>query len=262
MQFDFVYNTLSTRIIGTLIDQALAAGLFSIAFVFLRRATLDPSWPRSADFIKHLLLLFSVVLLFVYVDLAYEVEFLKGLHSPIGQNVVGPANNPGSSLASQDEQNAAKLQLLLLIPVDLVGITLMASLFGVILVFGLNQETWSGPTTNMIRQVTYLLIIMIAWRISMICWWGIYRFSLIEPNSGFAIPYDILIYIGYILTELAVVVYLIQIMKRDFGKRWSGLISWCAVLFFTFDLLSFYVIRLWDYAGRFLELIAATGSPS
>lgn len=83
MPSDYVYNTLSARLIGSLIDQSLAVGMFSVAFVFLRRATLDEGWVTSKDFIKHLLMFFAIILFFSFVNLGYEVEFFRGLGSPV-----------------------------------------------------------------------------------------------------------------------------------------------------------------------------------
>ena len=251
MPVELLYHTLSARVVSGLVDEALAIGLFASAFVFVRRATLDPGWERSLDFFRQLLLLFSIVLFFVYVDISYEVELYKGLSSPAASVLPSTPTSPPADPAP------AKLLLMLMLPIDVVGIALMAGLFGVVISNSVGERNRSGPNVSTIREVAFLLTLTAAWHISMLCWWVVYRcFSAGPFDLAHLVNVDTYVHAGYAAAELVGARLLMQSLAWRSAMQRSGLVATVAVAGYSIALLSLYAVRLWDYSGRFLQLLS------
>src|SRR5438046_406878 len=118
-----LYHSLSARIVSGLIDNLLFAGLFFVSLAMARRWARDEGWAQSADLLRHLLLLFSITLFTLYVSLTYEVESLRGLSPPLSSSQTTELT-AGIRDLSPAEQRTSKTQLVVMLPIDIIGITL------------------------------------------------------------------------------------------------------------------------------------------
>lgn len=247
MQADSLYNSLSTRVIGDLVGLALAMGIAAVAFTYIRRALSDEGWLKSADLWRHLVLLFSITMFFVYIDVAYEIEFYKGEHKSLQAQVVVIEDLESVSFLP-------RLRLLLLLPIDLIGIGLMASLFGVLMVFGTNRDYWAGPSMSTSLEVVYLLALTAAWHMAMIGWWLVY--GLTDQNIS-SVLWDMGVHAAFALIEIIVLLLIRRIRESDWGSRNSNLVAWAATVVYSSILVTLYTARLWDYSMRFIDLITS-----
>src|SRR6185436_14726781 len=138
-----LYHSLSARIVSSLLDNLLFVGPFIVSLAMARRATRDEGWSQSGDLLRHLLLLFCVTLFTLYVALTYEVESFRGLTAqvPARQTVQMMA---GLEQLSAAEQRTAKTQLMVMLPVDLIGITVNSGLFALNALFLVDRRHWAG----------------------------------------------------------------------------------------------------------------------
>ena len=243
MNADSLYNTLSTRVIGDLVALALAIGIAAVAFAYIRRALTDDGWVRSSDLWRHLLLIFSITMFVVFVDIAYQIESYKGERA---------ASRAVAELVDSNAESTflPRIRLLLLLPVDVIGIALMASLFGVLLVFATNQENWPGPSASTLLEVKYLLVLTIAWHITMIGWWLVFWLTSTDFNG---VSWDIGIHVAFIAIESLMLPIFREV---DGAKQMSARIgakAWLAAVCYSTVLTAFYTIRLWDYSSKFME---------
>lgn len=243
MNADVLYNTLSSRAIGGLVGLALAMGIASVSFVYIRRAQLDETWSGSGDLWRHLLLLFSITLFVVFIDVAYEIEFYKG--ERVSQGITEFRANDASAI---EKTFLPRLRLLLLLPIDLVGIGIISALFGVLLVFGLNRDNWSGPSFTTAREVKYLFVLTIAWHVAMIGWWTVY--GLTANDFGSILP-DIGVQLVFAMLESISVVLFSAIGVRKFGRSHGGTVAWIGAIAYSATLILFYSVRLWGYSLKF-----------
>jgi len=240
-----LYNTLSTRVIGDLVGLAMAIGIAAVAFVYIRRAITDTEWIRSDDLWRHIALMFSITLFFVYIDVAYEVEFYKGEID----------NSSNDLIQAEDFANSVflpRIRLLLLLPIDLVGIGLMSSLFGVLVVFGSNQTFSTGPSVSTSLEVVYLLTLTSAWHAAMIGWWLVYGLT---DNNVQNVTWDMGMNAGFASIELLLAIIITKLRNSEWGIRNSNLLAWVATIAYSLILMGIYSIRLWDYSFRFINII-------
>ncbi len=143
MPAEVLYHSLSARVVGGLIDQLLFFGVFAVSLAITRRCILDSDWCQSGDFIRHLLLMFSITVFLLYIDLSYEVENFKGLQYRAAEPQINQISAQLGQLSAQGRQTA-KAQLLVMLPIDLVGIALNSSLFAILTIFLLDSKNWTG----------------------------------------------------------------------------------------------------------------------
>jgi hypothetical protein len=244
-----LYHSLSARIVSGLIDNLLFVGPFIVSLAIARRATRDEGWSQSGDLLRHLLLLFCVALFTLYVGLTYEVESFRGLtpQAPPRQTIQMTTSIEQLSPA---EQRTAKTQLMVMLPVDLIGITLNSALFALSTLFLIDRRHWVGRNVSTIRVVVFLLVVTVAWHVTMIVWWLLYGaftagIPQYSPDMGF--------HAMYAAIELLVAIVLHRISKTKFGSMHSGSVAWASVATFCLIYLSLYVIRLWEYSDRFFQ---------
>jgi hypothetical protein len=248
-----LYHSLSARIVSGLIDNLLFVGPFIVSLAIARRATRDEGWSQSGDLLRHLLLLFCVTLFTLYVALTYEVESFRGLtpQVPPRQTIQMTA---GMEQLSTVEQRTAKMQLMVMLPVDLIGITLNSGLFALNALFLIDRRHWAGRNASTTRAVVFLLVITATWHVTMMVWWLLYG-SFIGGAAG--IPQyarDIRFHAVYGTCELIVAAMLHRVSRTRFGALRSGSVAWVSVAAFCAIYLSLYVIRLWEYTDRFFTL--------
>jgi len=254
MATEVLYHTLTGRIIGSLYEQLLFVGIFAVSLGIVRRSILDEGWFRSFDLLRHLMLLGSVALFTLYMGLSYEIENYKGLQFAITGD---KASHVTTLLLQLPEaaQRTAIAQLIMMLPVDLIGVILNSSLFAILAFFSLDQRNWTGRNLSTTRIVMFLLAVMALWHLMSITWWLLYAFF----ESGFkgfgSYLDDILFHIYYIIIEITSYIAIRYAIHSRIVDYYSWITSTCAVLIFVSILISLYAIRLWEYSGRFFSML-------
>lgn len=250
-----IYHSLSSKIVSSLLEQLLFVGIFSIAFVIVRRSILEPSWLKSNDFIRQMMLLFSIALFTSYIFITYEVENIKGL-SFLG--AITEVSDKEALLGdlSQNALAKAKTQLLLLLPVDLIGIALISGMFASLIVFNFDSDKLSGRNASTIKEVLVLFSITIVWHIAMIVWWVLY--GLFENSINGVIKYipDIMFHITYIVVEGIIALTVARFYPTKLGSTYSSILAWGITISYCLILVSLYAVRLWQYMDRFVSMIS------
>jgi hypothetical protein len=258
MPTQVLYHSLSARVVNGLIDNLLFVGVFIVSLAIARRCTRDAGWSQSGDLLRHLLLLFSVTLFTLYVALTYEVESFRGLTPQVPARQAIEMTS-GIGQLSQAEQRTAKMQLLVMLPVDLMGITLNSGLFALNALFLLDRKNWTGRNVSTTREVVFLLVVTVAWHVTMVVWWVLYGCF----GSGLAgigqHSLDIAFHACYAACELVLAALIHRVSKTQLGLKHSGGLAWASVAAFCTIYLSLYVVRLWEYSDRFFSL-ATDGS--
>jgi len=253
MATEVLYQSLSARIVSGLIDNLLFVGVFVVSLAIARRCTRDVGWSQSGDLLRHLLLLFSVTLFTLYIALTYEVESFKGLTQQVPERQATEMTVEISQL-SQAGRQTAKMQLLVMLPVDLIGITLNSGLFALIAMFLLDSRNWTGRNVSILREVVFLLGVTVAWHATMMVWWllyGSFGSGLVGVGRHSS---DIAFHGGYAACELVVAALIYRVSSTRFGLKHSGILAWSSVAAFCAIYLSLYVVRLWEYSSRFFVL--------
>ncbi|QDT37602.1 hypothetical protein Pan189_19820 [Stratiformator vulcanicus] len=220
-------------------------GIAAVAFTYIRRALSDESWLTSSDLWRQVVLLFSIALFFVYIDITYEIEFYKGENSAVKKIEI-------SEDIFEKSTFLPRIRLLLLLPIDLIGMGLMASLFGVLLVFGTNKNYWSGPSTSTSLEVMYLLALTASWHFVMIGWWLVYGLTALDVTLAL---WDVILHASFSVVEIITILIIRRIRNSDWGLRNSNLVAWSATLLYSSVLITLYAVRLWDYSTRFIRLV-------
>lgn len=241
MNADSLYNILSARIVGNLVGFALAMGIAAVAWTYIQRALSDEGWARSSDVWRHLVLLFSIMLFFAYIDVSYEIEFYKGERLKATRQMAQLEDVEAESFLP-------RIRLLLLLPIDMIGIGLMASLFAVLIVFGTNQAYWAGPSMSTSLEVLYLLALTAAWHVSMIGWWLVYGLTAKDVTQVLG---DVVTHALFGVVELVSLVVLRFARSSRWGTKNSAIIAWISVGTFSLIFFLMYAVRLWDYSLRF-----------
>ena len=242
MHADALYNSLSTRVMGDLVALALAIGIAAVAFSYIRRALMDEGWVSTSDLWRHLMLIFSITMFVVFIDIAYQIESFRGeraAHTELEPSQVDAAST-----------FLPRVRLLVLLPVDIIGIALIASLFGVLLVFATNQEFWSGPSASTLLEVYYLLVLTIAWHLAMIGWWVVFWITSVDFKGA---SWDISVHAAFILIELVTLIAIRFVRKSERLLRSGNVMAWIAATAYSVIVLAFYLIKLWDYSSKFIE---------
>lgn len=229
MSTEVIYHSLSQEIIGSLLEHLLFIGIFSVAFVIVRRSILDPSWIRSTDLIRHLVILFSIVLFITYIHMTYEIENFKGLTHLSTRDLI-EQNQLVVRTLSHEGLRTAKTQLLILLPVDITGVAVISGLFAVLIVFNLDSSNWSGRNISTIREVVFLFSITAVWHMAMIVWWLIYGLFEAGLRGVRSRVSDILFHLAYLLLDVILVVITARIMRTRRGLDKSALLAWVAAL--------------------------------
>lgn len=253
MTTEVLYHSLSARVVSNLFDNLVFVGPFIVSLAVARRSIRDEGWGNSGDLLRQLLLLFSITLFTVYVALTYEVESLRGL-APQMTPLRTTEMSAGMGELSQPQQRTAKTQLLVMLPVDLIGITLNSGLFALSAIFLLSPKNWTGPNVSTARQVVFLLVVTVFWHVTMIVWWLLYGFFVSGVAGAGRHLADVGFHGAYIACELVVAGVIHRASRTQWGLKYSGTVAWAAVASFCAVYLSLYAIRLWEYSNRFFSL--------
>ena len=182
---------------------------------------------------------------FVYVDVTYEIE------SYLGERRLAAETKSTPDFIEQ-HSFLPRIRLLLLLPIDLICFSLMASLFGVLLVFGTRQSFWSGPSSNNSLEVVYLFSITCAWHLACIGWWIVYGLT---AGAVLEVWKDIGQHFGFASLDFFMICVVRSLRLSKWGIRNSGTVAWISTSLFSIILIVLYATRLWDYSERFLLLV-------
>ena len=229
--------------------------VFSSPLIITRRSLLDQGWLQSGDLFRHLILLASVALFTLYIGLTYEIENFKGLQHVTSEEKASHITALLNELP-KSAQNKAIAQLLILLPIDLVGIALNSSLFALIGICSLDKSGWTGRNLKTTQTTVYLFGITIAWHFTMISWWILY--AMFEDGMGSIQSYgsDVLFHITYIVIEIVLLAVNHLLYKRKIGMNRSSLLANHSIASYSAILLSLYIIRLGEYSGRFIKILS------
>lgn len=248
---NIIYHSFSAGLISGFFEQLLFFGIFVIALAMIRRAALTPDWLKSSDFIKHLILVFSVSIFTSYIYITYGIESVKGL-ADVGASLLSTEKESLLNSLEGDKKTMATVQLLLMLPIDLVGMALVASLFGTIAVMHLRAQAWSSSNLLTIKTSQYLIAILLFWHFTMIVWWVMYAITN-GQIPFFTFFSDIKIHLIYMVLELIFYYLFVKASKTTVERDNSEKLAWIGVLAVAVIFISLYVVRLLAYTDKFIN---------
>lgn len=233
-----VYDSVSTSLVGDLLNYALTIGLAAVAYAYFRRSLLDEGWSSSVDLWRHLSVFFCISLFVLFVSTTYEIESAR-------QDFQRDGNAP---LSGDADLFLFRIRLLLLLPIDLVGVFLAACLFAVLMSYATARKNWSTPSHSTVKEVLSLLTTTALWHLTMISWWVVYGYT----DQEALLPYRVIsTHAAYLAIEVIALAAGVRLMSNDIARRNVGALASTLSIFYCGVLISFYCIRLWDYSLRF-----------
>lgn len=226
----------------------MGIGLFVVGLGYIRHTVRKPRVLRHSGFWKRMLLLGCVVLFVTYVTIAYEVD-------------IEPPNAAESGSVALATVHNAKLLILTILPIDLLGIALTATLFAVLSLEDLPDLFQKlDRKFDLYDQIGLLFLLTGLWHVVMIGWWGVY--SVYNGNLGTWFEswrsyqthnlYDVLYHLVYGLGYLSH----FYLWKKLSGGSWHRTrrtwVEWWGIAVYAVLVVTVYISRLSSYVDRYL----------
>lgn len=247
-----LYHSLTGEIVGGLFKHLVFFGFFGCCLALVWRSLLDATWIRSADFFRHLSIVAAITLFTTYIALTYEIENYQSIQT--GSSESHRIHSIQSLIALKGaEWDQARLLLLSMLPIDLLGLALNSSLFAIVIWTSANRDNWNGRNITTIRTSMSLLSVAALWHLTMAVWWLVYNGV---SGSGQSIFENKSIGFHLIFASVDVISAFIifKLIKSNFGLRRSSVLASLATGVFCLNFFVLYAVRLWDYSNRFRNI--------
>ncbi len=175
-----IYSGLVAETFRGLLQEVVVLGLFIVGIGNMRQGVRDPSYSRTSEFRKRLVLIAAVLLYVTYMKLTYSVEWALG-----PEDVIRRAR----TTFTEDERNRSALLVIVLVPIDLAIVVLLAGMFLV-----LSRDDNLGGQGGILDEVGSLYRLTRATHVFTLGWWfafaglaegGIGRWSDITYHATF-----------------------------------------------------------------------------
>lgn len=247
-----LYHSLTGEIIGDLFKYLVFFGFFGCCMALVWRSLLDTSWPRSADFFRHFAMMSCITLFTTYIALTYGIENYQSIQT--GNSESNRIESIRALMALKGaEWNQARLLLLTMLPIDLLGLALNTSLFAIIIWTASNRENWNGRNITTIRTVMLLFSAAALWHLVTVFWWLTY-FGLSGSGGSIFEDQSTRFHLMFATVDVALAFSLFKLLRSTFALRRSSLLANAAACCFCLNFLILYGIRLWDYSNRFRNI--------
>jgi len=217
------------------------------------RSLLDAPWLRSVDFFRHFAIMACITLFTTYIALSYEIENFQSIRT--GNFEFRRIESIRALIVlTGAEWNQAKLLLLTMLPIDLLGLALNTSLFAIIIWTATNRENWNGRNITMIRSVMILFSAAALWHIVTVFWWLTY-FGISGSEESIFENKSLRFHLLFATVDVLFAISLFHLQKSTFALRRSSLLANAAAFCFCLNFLILYGVRLWDYSDRFRNIL-------
>jgi hypothetical protein len=246
---DYIYNTIAAPVVRELCAFVLLFGVFEVLLrsPYLSGKQADVEALFSLRFFRRILILGAVVLLSAYMAMSYEIHFshsLKGSIVLVEDGKPGPSDQPWISVRAM---KIAKLQMLSLIPIDLLGV------IATLVIFVIVTRGTQGKITSS-EEIKYLFFMTSIWHMIWVVWWIVYSFS-----SSQKFPWeDVIFHFSYSAAHMGLFVVAQHVYRKKPNSvlipRKSHLkvtaTDWTFTILYSGLLFSAYAYRMWLYADR------------
>lgn len=240
-----VYTSLVNSPLTSLLEGVMGLGLFVVGLGYLRHIARDPKILRHSGVWKRALLLGAVVMFVTYITVAYEVD-------------IGPPDE--EFMLPVKEVAQAKLLTLMMLPIDLLGVGLMAALFAILSLEDLpDLLKGAGRKIGLYDQIGLLFLVTGAWHVVMVAWWFMFTLHTGGVGSWFESwqsyryhnLYDVVYHVAFGVAHLSY----FWLWKRMEDGAWvrarRGVLEWWGVLVYVSLVTSVYVTRLSSYVDKY-----------